>query len=73
LDPPNVPSSAQSLQEETVDKCEDALRRAQGERKKSFEIKPPTAQAELVEASFRRKSTVSKQRRKKIAFTALSL
>jgi hypothetical protein len=44
---------------ETVDKGEETLRRAQGERKKSFKNNPPTAQAELVEASFRRKSTVS--------------
>src|SRR5512139_3061626 len=44
---------------ETVDKREETLRRAQGERKKSREIKAPTAQAELVEASSRRKSTVS--------------
>jgi hypothetical protein len=51
---------------QNVGKREATLRRAQGERKKSFENNPPTAQAEpfdgaqdmLVEASSRRKSTV---------------
>jgi hypothetical protein len=52
---------------ETVDKCEETLRQAQGERKQSFEIGLPTAPAEPVEAcpepgrraSLRRKSTDS--------------
>ena len=37
---------------ETVGKVESTLRHAQGERKKSFENRTRTAQAELVEASF---------------------
>jgi hypothetical protein len=45
----------------TVDQCGHTLRQAQGERRKFSEIKPPTAQAELVEASFGRESTVSSE------------
>lgn len=47
----------------TVDKCNAPFDWAQGERKMSFEINPPTAQAEPVEASFHRKSIVSKAAR----------
>jgi hypothetical protein len=43
----------------TVDKDRFTLRQVQGERKTPFRNRPDTARAELVEAQFRRESTIS--------------
>ena len=47
----------------SVEKCEGTLRRTQCQRGKPFEIKPPTVQAELVEACLERSRRASFQRK----------